>query len=544
MKKLFSLLLTIFLLAGCGQVGADSAPTSALEPSAVPEEKQLYRIPEGSEDMEQSDGRIFYEVFVGAYADSDGDGLGDLKGLQEKLPYLQQLGVGGLWLMPIHPSPSYHKYDVTDYRSIDPGYGTMEDFDAFLSSCHAQDIQVILDLVLNHSSDQHPWFLEACTYLAALPQGAEPDPKACPSVLYYHFQQEPASGFHAVPGAEGWYYEGRFTPQMPDLNFDSPELLEALRDIMDFWLEKGVDGFRLDAAKEYATGKTDRNIEILRWVTETAREINPEVILVGEVWDSFNEIGRYYESGIPSIFDYPFGGSDGKIVKVLRNAGNPAMVSTYAGALQKADDYYRSKNPDYVDAPFLSNHDVGRIAGFLSRNEEKTKLAGAMNLFMSGRVFIYYGEEIGMVAGAIDDPSYRAPMVWQPGPQEVQPPPGCTLPDSYPFGSLQEQQGREDSVYEYYRAAAAIRNAIPELASGSSRPETFLNQGCVSAVRKSWQGRDSILLMNIDDQPAVVDLTSYEDWDLAAALAAGQEPVSMAGSTLVLPPYGLAVLRK
>ena len=544
MKKLLSLLMMTVFLAGCGQVGADSAPTSATELSAAPEETQLYLVPEGSEDMIESDGRIFYEVFVGAYADSNGDGLGDLKGLQEKLPYIEDLGARGLWLMPIHPSPSYHKYDVTDYQAVDPGYGSLKDLDALIADCHSRDMQVILDLVLNHSSDQHPWFLEACRYLSDLPEGSQPDASACESFSYYHFQREPASGYHAVPGAEGWYYEGRFTHEMPDLNFDSPELLEKLREIMEFWLSRGVDGFRLDAAKEYETGKTDRNIEILRWVTQTARELKPDVILVGEVWDSFHEIGRYYESGLPSIFNYPFGSADGKIVKVLRNAGNPNMVGSYAQALQKADTYYRSQNPDYVDAPFLSNHDVGRIAGFLSRDLQKTKLAGAMNLFMSGRAFLYYGEEIGMVAGAINDPSYRAPMVWQEGAQAVQPPPGCTLPESYPFGSLETQQQDSQSIYGYYRAAAAIRNATPELANGIPQPEETLNQGCISAVRKSWQGKDCILLMNIDDQPASVDLTAYGDWSLWAALAAGEEPVKLEDHTLALPPYGLAIFRR
>ena len=539
MKKYFSLLLCVLFLAGCGQVGAVTAPTSVSQP--LQEETVRYRIPEGDDSLEN---RIYYEVFVRSYCDGDGDGLGDLKGLTQKLPYLEELGVGGIWLMPIHPSPSYHKYDVLDYYAIDPEYGTMADFEEFLTQCHSRDMKVMLDLVLNHTSSDHPWFQEACRYLSHLPQKAEPDDHACPAVEFYHFSREPAGGYHPVPEAEGWYYEGRFTDRMPDLNFDSPALLSELRSIMDFWLKKGVDGFRLDAAKEYESGKTDRNIEILRWVSETAREINPDVVLVGEVWDSFQQIGRYYESGLPSIFNYPFGGSGGKIVKVLRNAGNPAMVSSYAEALQKADSCYRSKNPDYVDAPFLSNHDVGRIAGFVGRNPEKTKLAGAMNLFMTGNVFIYYGEEIGMVAGAIDDPSYRGPMLWQQEGGKIQPPPGCTLPDQYPFGFLQQQRGQPDSIYEYYRAAAAVRNRIPALAEGIPQVEVPLNQGCVSAVRKTAGSQSCIVLMNIDEKPVQLSLADYADWDFSAALAVGETPVTLENGVLNLPAFGTAVLTK
>ena len=546
MKKLLSLILTAFVLAGCGQVGAGTAPTSATEvPTAAPEPRpSLQLIPEVQSCI-MDEYRINYEIFVRSYCDSNGDGIGDFRGVESKLDYLQnELGVGGLWLMPIHPSPSYHKYDVVDYYSVDPEYGTMEDFDSLMEQCTNRGIHVILDLVLNHTSSEHPWFQEAAEYLAGLPKGAKPDPAVCPYVDYYHFTEGDScpTGCHPVPGAEGWYYEGRFSPQMPDLNFDSPEVLEEIRQIMDFWLKKGVYGFRLDAVKEYESGKPDRNIEILHWVRETATQLKPDCYLVAEVWDSFGEIGRYYGSGVPSIFNYPFGNTDGKIVKVLRGAGNPAMVSTYAAALEKADHYYRSYNPDYVDAPFLSNHDVGRIPGFVNRDPNRVKLAGAMNLLMSGSVFLYYGEEIGMVSGAIDDPSYRAPMVWTPGPQAVEPPPGCTLPESYPFGSLQEQREDPDSIFRYYRAAAAVRNALPVLSHGIPTVEEPLNQGCVSAHRKTWEEQSCIVLMNIDENPASVDLSDYRDWNLTAALVTGDIPVELEGESLHLPGWAVAVL--
>lgn len=540
MKIFLSLLMIVCLLAGCGEVGAN-APTSASD-STLPPAPEVQLIPQSRKGPDD-DNRVYYEIFVRSYCDSNRDGIGDLKGVQSKLDYLEDLGVRGIWLMPVHPSNSYHKYDVKDYYAIDPEYGTMEDFDALVQECDQRGIRVMMDLVLNHTAREHIWFQTASKYLAALPEGAQPDFAACPEAAFYHFEAADSCPqfYHPVPGAKGWYYEGRFSDQMPDLNFDSPQLFEEIEKIMAFWLDKGVDGFRLDAVKEYESGRTDRNIEILSQIKETAKALKPDCYLVCEVWDGFTELARYYESGISSIFNYPFGNSDGKIPKVIRAAGNPGIVSTYAPALQKADSYYRSINPDYIDSPFLSNHDVGRIAGFAGRDLNKTKLAGAMNLFMSGSVFVYYGEELGMVCGALNDPSYRAPMVWTAD-NHMTPPPGCTLPDSYPCGSLAEQMNDPASIYNYYKAAIAIRNALPVLSRGIPTVETALNKGCISAVRKTWNEEMCIVLMNIDDKAADVDLSEYAQWQLSGSLAVGDEPNVLDGTTLHMPGYGVAVL--
>ena len=259
---------------------------------------------------------------------------------------------------------------------------------------------------------------------------------------------------------------------------------------------------------------------------------------MGEVWDGFSALAEYYDSGFMSFFNFPFAASDGKIVQVLRAAGNPGIVTTWATAQEKADGVYRQHNPDYIDAPFLSNHDLGRIAGFTGRDPEKTKLAGAMNLFMGGNAFVYYGEELGMVAGALDDPSYRAPMVWG-GEGTADPPPGCTLPESYPFGTLETQRENPQSVYNYYRQAIAIRNAVPAIARGVPTAETALNQGCISAVRKTWGEERCLVLMNISEEAQTVALTG---WGLLAGLSANGEEISLGEEGLYLPAFGAAVL--
>jgi len=555
MANLLCLLVSLVLLVGCAPRDADTSDTTAPDSSgaavdledntAALTEEALSEIRALGESPDDNY-RTWYEIFVYSYCDSNGDGIGDLNGVTSKLDELEALGVNGIWLMPIHPSTSYHKYNVSDYYAIDPSYGTMEDFEELLAACESRGIKVILDLVVNHTGSEHDWFKEATAYLQTLPAGEEPDASHCPCVEYYNFvrSETAPTGYSIVSGTEDWYYESRFNFDMPDLNMACGALREELEAVMQFWLEKGVAGFRLDAAKEFYSGSVEKNLEVLSWIQTTATAIDPDCYLVAEVWDSFNNIAAYYQSGITSIFNYPFGNSDGKIVAVLRGAGNASVVTTYATALEKADTAYRAGNAAYIDAPFLTNHDVGRAANFVGRDENKTKLAGAMNLFMSGSAFIYYGEEIGMVYGDTNDPSYRAPMYWNAERNEgtTALPPECTLPAEYPFGSLEEQRNDDSSVYNYYRQAVAIRNALPVISHGVTTAETALNVGCVSAQRKTWNDEECIILMNIDAAAAEVDLSAYADWTMAASLSADGNAVTLEGNALTLPAFGAAVL--
>ncbi|MBO5323404.1 MAG: DUF3459 domain-containing protein [Oscillospiraceae bacterium] len=535
--RIVCLLLIGLLLVGCVPESTTAPESSGAEltEKALQQIKTLGTSPDDNY-------RTWYELFIYSFCDSDGDGIGDIQGVISQLDYLQELGVNGIWFMPIHPSSTYHKYNVHDYYAIDPAYGTMEDFDALMAECQKRDIHVILDLVVNHTGSEHPWFKEAVSYLQSLPAGAEPKAEECKYLDYYYFSKEKKSSNRIVNGTD-WYYEGVFDYQMPDLNWGSEAVRSEVKAIMEFWLNKGVAGFRVDAAKEFYTGMTDPNIEVLNWLQTTATSIKPDCYMVAEVWDSFSQITEYYKSGFTGIFNYAFGNSNGKIISVLRGAGQPGVVSTYATALEKADKAYLTNNPDYIDAPFLSNHDVGRIAGFVGRDENKIKLAGAMNLFMSGSAFIYYGEEIGMV-GAGNDPSKRAPMYWNAERNNgtTNPPPECDVPASYPYGSLAEQKDSDSSIYNYYRQAVAIRQALPVISHGRTTAETALNIGCVSAQRKTWGEENCIILMNIDENAAKVDLSGYADWKLVASLSANGEAITMNGSDLNLPAYGVAVL--
>lgn len=554
--RILCLLLAMLLLVGCVSTGdntettapgessgaaLDTQPSETEPAAAVRTEAALTQISALGESPDDNY-RTWYEIFVYSFCDSDGDGIGDLQGVISKLDYLQELGINGIWFMPIHPSQSYHKYDVADYYEIDPQYGTMADFEELLAECKERDIHVIIDLVVNHTGDDNEWFLTACDYLRNLPEGAEPNPEECKYVEYYTFSREAQSNYHAIEGSD-WYYEGMFSVNMPDLNLGNENVRADITEIMQFWIDKGVDGFRLDAAKEFYSGNIAANVEVLNWIQTTASSLKEDVYLVAEVWESFANITSYYESGITSIFNFAFANSTGKIMEVVRGAGNANMVSSYASALEKANVAYGGSNPDYIDAPFLSNHDIGRIAGFCGYDEYKTKIAGAMNLFMSGSAFIYYGEEIGMV-GSGNDPSKRAPFVWNDARDNgtTNPPPECELPEEYPFGSLESQVNDDNSIYNYYRQAIAIRKAIPAISHGDTTCETALNVGCVSAFRKTWGEEECIILMNIDSAAASVDLSAYADWTVAATLSADGNEIVVDGTNVELPAFGVAVL--
>ena len=555
LRSLLCLLLITVMLAGCTPAGTPDPTEPATDPVTEPVTEPTVDpavLMEEFEDRLDSyvqlgtspddNYRTWYEIFVYSFCDSNNDGIGDLNGVTSKLDYLQELGITGIWLMPIHPSGSYHKYDVNDYYDIDPQYGTMYDFENLLAECKKRDIKVIMDLVINHTGTQHEWFMVASEYLRGLGEGEEANAEDCEYIDFYNFSKEQGPGYHKLGGSE-YYYESQFSPGMPDLNLANQDLRVKLGKVMRYWLDLGVSGFRVDAAKEFYTGSVEKNVEVLSWIQQTASSFKEDVYMVAEVWDNFGNITSYYGSGFTSIFNFPFGDSGGKIISTVRAMDNENLVPTYAKALQAVHEAYVAKNPNYIDAPFLSNHDVGRIFGFASCEENKIKLAGAMNVLMSGSAFIYYGEEIGM-PGSGNDPSKRAPMFWNQLRNEgtTNPPPECTLPAVYPFGSLEDQANDPGSIYNYYREVIAIRNSLPVIARGITVAEEALNVGCVSAQRKTWNDEQCIILMNISTQAAQVDLSAYADWGLAATLSVDDTVTELDGTTLNMAPCGIAIL--
>ena len=369
-------------------------------------------------------GAVFYEVFVRSFADSNGDGVGDFRGLTAKLDYLNDgnpatyddLGVDALWLMPVFESPSYHGYDTVDYEHIDREYGTDEDFAKFLEEAHRRGIRVILDFVMNHSSSQHPWFVESAS-----------SPSSPRRNWYVWRADDPGwkqpwgtgPTWHEKNGA--WYY-GIFWGGMPDLNFSTPAVRQEMERLAALWLARGVDGFRLDATRHlFADGPGDlqsdrpETHEFLKEFAASVRQARPEAVLVGENWTETPVIATYYGSTaeiqggdeLPMTFNFPLAS---KIIEGVK-AGDAQPIA------EKLAEMAEVYPPGVNDTPFLTNHDMTRVATQLGADPSSEKVAAAILLTLPGTPFLYYGEELGLQNGTgSGDEHKRTPMPWNPAP--------------------------------------------------------------------------------------------------------------------------------
>ena len=548
------------------QTVAESESAVALEAQTTAEnEQEAAENQTPAEDMQAQTSsltrdefcRTTYEVFVYSFCDSDGDGIGDLPGLISKLDYIndgdpaggEDLGMTGLWLMPVFPSNTYHKYDATDFVGIDPSYGTLEDMDALIAGCHERGMTVILDLAVNHTSTAHPWFQEAAGYLRSLPPGRDAVKEECPYVWYYQFAREQYDGYVPLPDSE-WFYEARFWSEMPDLNLTTGEVRQELKNVIDFWLDRGVDGFRLDAVTSYYTDNPEAGIEFTRWLTQTAKEKNPSAYIVGEAWADQNTYAQYYRSGIDSLFDFAFAGRDGIISRTVNGAGD---LRYFAEAMAQEEGLYASLNPSYVNAPFYSNHDMDRGAEYYAGGDAaKVKIAEALNLLMPGNAFIYYGEELGM-KGAGRDENRRAPMYWSDDPQAAGMCAGPAGMDEIrmEYGSLEKQASDPDSIFSYVREAVRIRESLPVIARGRTVRIPELEEDrfvgflrTYSADQGAGDAGDVLILINTGDTAVTRRLpdsvAGYRN--LRAALYTGDRNSLIDDREITVPAGGILFL--
>ena len=534
-----------FMLTGCGST-KDKTKTMAKQNEGLTEYEGLT-----AEDNKE---RTCYEVFVYSFADSNGDGIGDLDGLTEKLDYINDgdpakhddLGCTEIWTMPICPSPTYHKYDITDFMDIDSQYGTMEDFEELLDACHKRGVKLIIDLPVNHTSNEHPWFKEAAQYMKSLPEGEEPDYTKCKYASYYNFQKDPHSGYEMLGG--NWYYEARFWSGMPDLNLDNPEVKEEIKNILYFWLDKGVDGFRLDAVTSYYTEDKQKSIDFIKWLNDTVKEKNSNAYIVGEAWADQSIYSKYYESGADSFFDFNFSGQDGVIASVVRGNKKP---SYYAEQLVKEEELYKSIAPETaINAPFYTNHDMARSAGYYASDDgSKAKLAEALNLLMTGNAFIYYGEELGM-RGSGKDENKRLAFPWSADANGEDGKYLCKGPSDadkveQKYGTLEEQKKDEYSIYNYVRNAIRIRNAFPAISKGETEIVESLTVEKTCGFIRKYDGGDVLIVINTGDEAAKPDMSGASEYkNLAAVLTVNKDKVSYKDGKLTLPAYGIAVFTK
>jgi alpha-amylase len=447
---------------------------------------------------------VFYEIFVRSFADSTegplaNDGIGDFAGLIEKLDYLNDgdpdttddLGVTGIWLMPINPSPSYHGYDVTDYYDVNPEYGTKADFKRFMREAHRRGIRVIIDLVLNHSSSEHPHFKQA---LAGDPRYRD----------WYLFVDAPPRPIYLGPWGQtvwqemqGQHYYGIFWSGMPDLNYRNPEVSEEARRIAAFWLEEmGVDGFRLDAIRHLIEDGREMSDtpETRAWLREynaALEAMHPGKLTVGEIWTQTEIVSEYVaDDAVDLAFEFDLAGA-------FMDAAQTGDKTALAYTLDNVEQNY----PQQRYATFLTNHDQDRVMSVLNGDVAKAKLAASLLLTAPGVPFVYYGEEIGLT-GRKPDERIRTPMPWTSASHgaftAAASRPWEPLEPGYETRNVADQSSRDDSLLSLYRRLVHLRAARPALRGDYRSLETGRDD-VIAWVRGSG-GEELVVVANLGDE--------------------------------------------
>jgi alpha-glucosidase len=494
-------------------------------------------------------GAVIYQIYPRSFQDDSGDGLGDLPGLIRRLDHVASLGVDAIWLSPIFPSPMKDMgYDVSDYCGIDPIFGSLEDFDQLVAKAHQLGLKVIIDQVLSHTSDRHPWFMEsrmskdnarADWYVWAdpLPDGSPPN------------------NWLAVFGGVAWEWEARrrqyylhnFLVEQPDLNFHNPEVQEAVLEVMRFWLERGVDGFRLDTVNFYTHDRALRSnppvtetrpnlppvnpFDMQRAVYSRNRPENlPFVERMRALTDAYDarmmvgEVGEKGDLGIGLMADYTRGD---RRLHMAYSFDLLGPVFTAAHFRHEVETFFRAA-PDGWPCWSFSNHDVQRhVTRWAKAGEEEAvaRLSIAILASLPGSICLYQGEELGqtdteLTYEELTDPpglrfwpenkgrdGCRTPMVWEAGaPHAGFSPvtPWLPVKPAQAARAVDRQEGREGTVLSAYRRPIAFRQARPELRRGAARfldlPEPVLG------IVRGEEGAEVTVLFNLGREEATVEM--------------------------------------
>lgn len=484
-RKYSSLFVAVFMLS---LIACSKEENNATNPSNTQEEEiDVNSIPTNS----WWDDVVFYEIFVRSFYDSDGDGIGDIRGIIEKLDYLNDgdpsttddLGITGIWLMPIFPSPSYHGYDVTDYRAINPDYGTMEDFKALLAAAHARGIKVIIDFVGNHTSDQHPWFQASA---------------ANRNKRNWYLWNSSQPNYQGPWGQQVWhernnsYYYGIFWGGMPDLNFNNLEVTNEIKNTIRFWYEEvGVDGFRIDAVKHWIEeGQQQENTSsTLSWWRSFfafQKQINPSLMTVGEAWTSTQNIAPYSDHRLDYCFEFD-------LSYAIINAVNNRNTSALRSKINEVNSTYEAGQ----FGSFLTNHDQDRSFSQFGLNKEKAKVAASILLSLPGVPYLYYGEEIGMI-GRKPDEDIRKPMQWSTENQagfttgQAWQAPNFNFADT----NVSDQLRDENSLLQHYQQWIGLRNNQPALRKGAYLEVNSSTSGVLSFLRQDEASNTTLLIVH------------------------------------------------
>ncbi len=499
-RRLLFLASIVAMTVACGarDGAAPPPPSSTPSPAAVAEITVEPTGPAIQWQHEWAPGAVFYQVFVRSFQDSDGDGIGDLAGVIERLDYLNDgdpatdsdLGIDGIWLMPVFESPSYHGYDVIDYESIDRDYGSNGDFTRLCDEARRRGIRVIIDFVVNHTGAGHPWFTASAKGDARYRD------------WYVWRQGNPGwrrpwgngdATWHNSPEPTQDFYYGIFWGGMPDLNFRNREVRDTIKRLGSLWLARGADGYRLDATR-YLIANGDGNGQAdqpethayLREFSAHIRGEKPGALLVGENWTTTANIAPYYGSTarvrggdeLPASFNFPLADA---IVSAAQNGNAKAILDVLA-------EMKRLYPEGVLDAPFLRNHDQIRLATELGNDPGKLRLAAAILLTMPGMPFVYYGEEIGLQNGGTGsaDELKRTPMPWTGAPGGG----FSTAAPWYPFApgqahtNVAAQTGDPDSLLRHYRDLIRMRKRSEAMREGAIEPIPLTSPGALAFIRK------------------------------------------------------------
>lgn len=510
---------------------------------------------------------VIYQIYPRSFADGNDDGLGDLPGIISKLDYLADLGVDALWLSPIYPSPDKDfGYDVSNYLDIDPRFGSLSDFDLLLSEAHRRGLKIILDLVLNHTSDQHPWFLESRT--------SRDNPKAD----WYIWQDEIPNRWQSIFGGPAWthtpersqYYYHMFVPEQPDVNWRNPQVRQAMLEVVRFWLERGVDGFRLDVFNMYF--KDDqlrenppklglRAFDRQRHIYDCDRpEMIPLLQELRGILDTYPErytVGETFLSTRDKIIQYV--GQD-KLhaafnFEFTHSKFTPAQYARY---ILDWETLYTEHGiwPNYV----LGNHDLPRMATRYTKGEDDARLKVLMALLLTlrGTPFLYYGEEIGMRditlkrSEILDPPGKRywpfykgrdgcrSPMQWNDAPNAgfSSAKPWLPVHPNYRKRNVQTQQADPASLFQFTRQLLHLRRSHPALAHGDFTLLTKQPKDILAYLRETPQER-LLVVLNFKDRPVHFPTLPAGRWQ--TLLSTNSNATHLPGATLELFPYEACV---
>ncbi len=482
---------------------------------------------------------VYYEIFVRAFADSDGDGIGDFNGITAKLDYLKELGVDGIWLMPINESSSYHGYDVKDYYNVNPDYGTEADFENLIAEAHKRDIKIIMDLVLNHTGADNAWFEDALT-------GVDSEYRN-----YYRWTVKDdtldySSNAMSLYGDSAWrkvgdaYYYAIFTNQMPDLNYNNEAVREEVKSIAEKYLAMGVDGFRLDAAIHiYGAGEfaqmKDRESANLQWWNEFSaycESINPNAYIVGEAWEDDNIFAQY---AVPFDSKFNFSFQEDMIYAISQEKAETIDGKSLGTSLEEIRAAYDEYDENFLDAVFATNHDQDRLMSQVGTTE-KSRLAANIYLSLPGNPFIYYGEEIGMI-GSGNDEYKRTGFLWEDDSSY-----NTSWIEDDQNGktkSLLEQQKEDDSLYHTYQKIIAFRGANDALLYGDFQALDVSNDA-VLAYTRSYKEETLMVLHNLSGSDVTISLAGADVRD-AAFVSGGQYKIN--GDKIVLGAYTSLILK-